>query len=354
MSLSPTTLGNLAKLTQLRLEENPLGSNPSSQFWDFNNELMPLVVEALNLATLISGDPQLVLTGTSLLPNQTLQPMPPGLVAITRVEVAPGPGLPSSKPLRKTTVWTLDRMTPGWQRFVPPAALTLSEVSGGQIPSTTYYAYATYAFPNQEGPISPVASFTSSGSTLLQVASPARSSGAIGWNLYLDRSLVQFGPPQPTGNPVRINTAVLPFDTPFTMPIGGISFVGVSAPRSQFPRYWFPVGMTQWGITPQVSAATPITVAGIALPVPVARPYTGAETIMMQEEYADAVADCAAIWARLKEGTEDFFGGMQLFDDFMGKMAELSKFSIRKSQLLFSRALGAEVKLTDVEKKGLS
>lgn len=222
-----TTLADLGTLVQQRLEE-PVGPGI---FWDLMGELYPELVEALNEAALVTGEPEVRQSALFTFPaNQTVIPLPVNAIALLRIQ--------APQWVQKTTIWDLDRMTPGWE-----------------------------------------------------------------------------------------------------------SDSGLSIDA------WFPIGLTQFGIHPQLEASVQGYLTYVALPVPTGPPYTGLETIDFQAEFNEGFVDYAAHVAQLKEAGEEFVQSAKLYDRFLAKMTELSNFSWRKNSLRFTRNVGAPSALNPVEKK---
>ena len=210
---------------------NRLEETDPPMFWDLQNEIRPLIVEALSEGMLISGDPELyVTTPITLVANSNVQPMPAGAVAILRLEAGP------SGTIRKTSLIDLDRFLPYWE--------------------------------------------------------------------------------QDTGTAID---------------------------------FWFPLGLMQFGIHPQLTTPQQAFISCIAAPVPSGRPYAGTEYVPFQKEFDAGFADCAASAARLKEGGDDFQAGMKSYDSFLDKMAEMSRFAFRKGLWRFSKSVGAQAAVTDVK-----
>lgn len=219
-------LSGLGDAVQYRLEE-PVGPGI---FWSLTGELYPFLVEAMNEAALITGEPEIRQTALfTLAANTTLFTVPPSFIALLRIQ--------TPNWLQKTSLWDLDRMSPGWESDVGTA-----------------------------------------------------------------------------------------------------------------PDSWFPYGLTQFGIHPQLTTSVQVYLTGIALPVPSGRPYTGLENVPYQSEYFDGLEDYAAHVAALKEGGEEFKQSAKLYDRFLADMAELSNFSFRKGALRFTRTVGAPSTVTPVEK----
>lgn len=103
------TISNIETEVQQRLDE---AADDVGIFWNVQNELRPLIVEAMNVATLITGDPQFYATSVTTIPSSTyFSPlnMPAGALAILRVD---GPG---GLAVNKTYVQDLDNLVPGWE-----------------------------------------------------------------------------------------------------------------------------------------------------------------------------------------------------------------------------------------------
>jgi hypothetical protein len=230
----PSTLATLATRVLQRLEENPA----SPEFWTLQGEIYPYLVDVQNEAMLISGEPQLrQTTPTSLVVNQTLQTMPAGAVCILRVESA------GALSIHKTTVYDLDRFTPGWENVTAPASIN-------------------------------------------------------------------------------------------------------------YPQFWFPVGLTQWGIYPKLTIPAQVIISYLSIPITTGRPYTGTEVCPFQTEYEEGFVQAAAHIARAKEGGKDFMESMTEYNDYLKKCQELSKFGTRKGSLRFSRSVGAPAEITPVRSRG--
>ena len=231
-----SNISNLEVLVLDRLEE----SRTNSQFWSVQNEIRVFLVEAMNEAALLTGEPEIRYSTNQGLAGGSLV-LPPGLNVIQLNENVPLFGmmrLESSGTVKKTTVWDMDRMLPGWENDV--------------------------------------------------------------------------------GN---------------------------------VPDFWFPIGLTLFGIHPQLTAPVNVIVSGVAEPVTSPRPYTGAEPVDYQEEYRDALVDYATHISGLKEGTKEFMDSIKVYDRFISRMQELSKFATRKGSLRFSRTLGVPASTTPVEQR---
>lgn len=222
-----STLSSLGSVVLQRLEENPA----SPQFWQTVTEIYPFLVEAMNEAALITGEPQFRnSTPFTLAANTTYFNVPSDCVALLRVE--------GGNQIQKTSIWDLDREIPGWE----------NDKNGTQ------------------------------------------------------------------------------------------------------PDYWFPVGLTQFGIHPQLAASATVLLSYVKLPVATGRPYTGAEASDFQSEYDEGFIDYAVTAASLKEGTEEFTNSVKVnYQRFLERMGELSKFAMRKAVLRFSRTMGASARIDPIK-----
>jgi hypothetical protein len=114
---------------------------------------------------------------------------------------------------------------------------------------------------------------------------------------------------------------------------------------------WFPVGLNQFGIYPQLTVPINVVITYIGLPLPSGFPFTGYETIPMQQEFNSAFADSAACRLRLKEGGAEFEQGLFEFDSSLDKLTALGAFGYRKGSLRITRAMGMQAAITDVERR---
>lgn len=219
------TVGAIAEGVSNRLEE----SDPA--FWDMVGEIFPAIVEGMNEATLITGEPQIRPNQVfSVQPSTLFAPidMPPGAVALTRVEGA------GNLQVKRCWMSDLDKHFPGWET-----------ATGAQ------------------------------------------------------------------------------------------------------PKYWFPFGLTKFGLYPNVTAQVDLVISYIQIPVLTAPPFTGGEPAPFQQEYLDGFADYAAHILRLKEATTEFDQSFGEYNKFLKKMEALSNFAFRKNSLRFSRSAGVQSGITE-------
>jgi len=83
--------------------------DPEEEFW-VSDELRTLIVEGMNEATLVTGDPQVRQSQpTPLITNRNLQPLPFGALLLLRVEGT------NSLPINKFFARDLDLLYPAWE-----------------------------------------------------------------------------------------------------------------------------------------------------------------------------------------------------------------------------------------------
>lgn len=101
-----------------------------------------------------------------------------------------------------------------WDTSPAPAVPALTSTAGGSLPAATYYVKTTYvnsdgyeSLASQEANLSVLADF------LLDVASPAASSGQASYNVYVSTS---------TGKEELQTSTPIAIGTPWTMPVSGL------------------------------------------------------------------------------------------------------------------------------------
>ena len=95
----------------------------------------------------------------------------------------------------------------------PPAAPTLSSVSGGSLAATTYYVVVTYTNSFGQTLQSTESSLAVAAGNLLSVASPAASAGATGYNVFVA---------DVSGEETLQNSTPIALGTAWTMPTTGL------------------------------------------------------------------------------------------------------------------------------------
>ena len=255
---------------------------------------------------------QVAQNATLTLPiNTTYVAMPANAIALLRIQGPPA--------VQKTDIYSLDQMMPGWQNaggtgmLVPLA--TTSRVS--QI--TTAVSVAAHGFTvGQKVDIAAVANntFNVGGVTVLTVPSPTSFTYA---NLGPDATST-----------------------------GGDANPSATPPVQQI-QYWFPVGVNQFGIYPQLTVPQQVSISYLAYPVTVSPPYAGTETVPFQQEFIDGLQEYAAHVLRFKEAGYEFQASQTNYQEFLDTMRQLSVFQSRHDSLVFTKAVGAKVRVNPVE-----
>jgi hypothetical protein len=120
---------------------------------------------------------------------------------------------------------------------------------------------------------------------------------------------------------------------------------------AQTPEYWFPFGLTQFGIAPQLYAPVVVQLSYIALPFPVHRPYTGSEIFDFQTEFLELFVTMAVHLLTFKEATQEFIASSLQLNVSAARLQELARFATKKNDLRFARSVGARHPVTPVEKR---
>ena len=222
------TVSTIETDVQNQLEEQ---ADDLGIFWSVQNEIRPAIVEAMNEATMATGEPQFR-AGTSPLTisaGTIFNPLalPNDAVALLRVEG------PQSLPIKKLTVWDLDRHYPGWEVATGPS-----------------------------------------------------------------------------------------------------------------PLAWFPFGLGQFGIYPNLTADVQIIISYVRLPVRTAAPWDGTQVIPFQTEYQNGFKDAAQHFLQLKEGDPEFTQSFVAYNRFLASCERMSNFAYRKNSLRFTRTGGASSAIT--------
>jgi hypothetical protein len=178
-----------------------------------------------------------------------------------------------------------------------------------------------------------------------------------------------------TGEPEvrQISTFTLnPNETIFDVPTEAVALIRVQAPNwiektsvweldrfvpgwesqtGSVPKAWFPIGLTQFGIYPQLQQPVNAALTYVGLPITSGPSFTGGEFINYQQEFNEGFIDYAAHAAGLKQGGEEFIQSSKVYDRFLEKMMALSNFAWRKAQLRFTRTLGSPAALNPAERQ---
>ena len=122
-------------------------------------------------------------------------------------------------------------------------------------------------------------------------------------------------------------------------------------PAAAIPRHWFPMGLGNWGVHPQLLAPVQVILTTVGYPVTDTPPYTGAETILLPIEFNLGLESYVTCWSRLKEGSPEIDQGMASYEMFLAIMEELSNLALRKGSLRFSKTMGSISEVSPIQKK---
>jgi len=105
---------------------------------------------------------------------------------------------------------------------------------------------------------------------------------------------------------------------------------------------WFPLGVSSFGIYPQLTAESTVVMDFLQSPVNEYTPYTGAEVIPLQAEFTDLLSKYAAAYLRCKEMGAEAEEGAVVFEEYLAEVRELSLFQSRLDALVYTAAYGAQ------------
>lgn len=105
---------------------------------------------------------------------------------------------------------------------------------------------------------------------------------------------------------------------------------------------WFPLGVSAFGIYPQLANPQQAVMDFIVSPVVAQRPYTTAIPVPFLTEFNDLLPMGAAVALRSKELGEDAEEASQVMMDFMGQLKALSLYQTRLDSLNLTTAFGAK------------
>jgi hypothetical protein len=105
---------------------------------------------------------------------------------------------------------------------------------------------------------------------------------------------------------------------------------------------WGPLGVSGFFIYPQLTQPQNVIMDFIMCPVNEARPYSGNESIPLQDEFTDLLSKYAAAMLRCKESGQEADEAGVVFEEYMNEVKSLSLFQNRIDSLTFSAAYGAK------------
>jgi hypothetical protein len=117
------------------------------------------------------------------------------------------------------------------------------------------------------------------------------------------------------------------------------------------PTFWFPFGLGQFGIYPNLTANINVILSYVQLPFLTAPPWNGTQVIPFQPEYYDGLMDAAQHYLQLKEGDPEFSQSFAAFNRFLASCEQMSNFAWRKNSLRFTKTGGASSAITETRQK---
>jgi len=106
-------------------------------------------------------------------------------------------------------------------------------------------------------------------------------------------------------------------------------------------RAWFPLGVSQFGIFPQLASQQQCVMDFLVAPVTVPRPYTTAITVPFLDEFQSAFPEYAAVVLRSKEFGLEAEAAQTVMNAFLTQMKGLSMWQNRLDGLVLSNTYGA-------------
>ena len=250
----------------------------ASVFWSETYEMLPALVDAMFEAALVTGTVQAVNIPVTLPANTTYISLQNNTAIGIPEGVIAALRLRLPWPIRKTSLEALDSINPNWEQETVPTSI-----------------------PNWQ-------------QALLDATVPA----------WVQASLNVTTPGWQT---TVLDELVPGWET--------------SAPGSTI-QAWFPLGVSAFGIYPQLASQQTALMDFIVSPVTVARPYTTAITVPFLTEFTDLLPMGAAVTLRSKELGGEAEEAAQVMQDFMGQLRALSLYQNRLDAQVWTTAYGAK------------
>lgn len=104
---------------------------------------------------------------------------------------------------------------------------------------------------------------------------------------------------------------------------------------------WFPLGVSGFGIWPQLEQEQNVVMDFLYSPINQSRPYSGQEQILLQHEFTDLLSKYGAAQLRAKEAGAEAEEADTVFQEYLAETKDLSLFQQRVDSLVYSSAYGA-------------
>ena len=108
---------------------------------------------------------------------------------------------------------------------------------------------------------------------------------------------------------------------------------------------WFPLGVSYFGIYPQLATQATVTMDFLMSPVNQARPYSGGIGVPFQVEFTDLIPEYAAAFLRTKEGSAEAEEAETVYSAYLSTAKSLSAFQSRLDSLVYSAAFGGQTRV---------
>jgi len=105
---------------------------------------------------------------------------------------------------------------------------------------------------------------------------------------------------------------------------------------------WAPIGFGMFVIHPAVNVAQTVNITAIQYPTTDVWPYTGAETVVFEDNYFQLLEEYAAFYCRIKEMGGEFQEGMKLFEQYLQGAKRMTAVQDLRDPLLFTSGYGGK------------
>lgn len=105
---------------------------------------------------------------------------------------------------------------------------------------------------------------------------------------------------------------------------------------------WFPLGVSAFGIYPQLASQQQCVMDFLVSPTTAVRPYTTAIPVPFLDEFTDLLPMGAAVDLRSKELGAEAEEASQVMADYLGQLKALSLYQSRLDSLVLTAAYGAK------------
>lgn len=119
--------------------------------------------------------------------------------------------------------------------------------------------------------------------------------------------------------------------------------------RGSSIKAWFPLGVSKFGIYPQLAADSFVTMDFLVAPTTAVRPYTQTIPVPLQVEFGDLLPMYAAVVCRAKELGAESEEADTVMNEYLQAVKQLSLFQNRLDSLVLTKSYGAKVGVNNRE-----